>query len=528
MPDSEWIWQLHRMSFWNAMARAYWHTGDETYAKAWGEQLIDWARNNPHDARHAYAWRSIEAGIRGHSWMSLYHHFLDSPHFTPDVLVAFLNSCVDHADYLKTKGTRRSNWALMESEGLAFIAITFPEFKDAPAWRKTAFRNLNRQAQAQVRPDGHQIEQCLNYHSGCIQWFGRTLQLARLNGYQAEFPPGYLAVIERMCEVLMKLCLPGGRSAQFGDTSSQVDCRRTLRKWAELFDRDDFRYVASAGRRGKAPAHTAYALKDSGFYAMRSSWGDRAVGLVLKCGPDGGWHCQPDNGTFELNAFGRRLMPDSGTYIYSGDDAGRRWFQQTAVHQTLTLDGKNAAYGAKCLLWKPDDALDALVVKNRSYKGLTHRRTVLFVKKRFFVLIDDAVGTATGDLDLHFQLAPGEAVFDRKAPSVRTAFDDANVLVRAMPQPGMTLAKEKGQVSFHYGSREPRPAFRFRVKKTGRKGVRFVTLLVPYKGKDAPEASVELIGNPQPGAKTLDLTLTVGKAAARVGYDLDKGTAWLR
>ncbi len=42
VPDNEWVWQLNRMYFWDAMARAYWHTGDEKYAKEWCYQLVDW------------------------------------------------------------------------------------------------------------------------------------------------------------------------------------------------------------------------------------------------------------------------------------------------------------------------------------------------------------------------------------------------------------------------------------------------------------------------------------------------------
>jgi len=525
VPDNEWLWQLHRMYFWNAMARAYWHTGDEKYAKEWCAQLVDWVGKNPRDGRHRYAWRPIEAGIRGHSWTSLYQHFVDSPHFTPEVLVAFLNSCHDHAAFLTGRRFTRQNHGLMEAEGVAFIAMTFPEFKDAKTWRRKAFAHFGAEVKRQVRPDGHQIEQCLNYHSGCINWFTRSFEMARANDLGDDFPPGYAKIIERMCEVLMKLSLPDGRSAQFGDTSSQVHCARALRKWAKVFGRDDFLYVATRGKQGRAPGQTAYALRDSGFYSMRSSWGTKAICLVLKCGPGGYWHCQPDNGTFELNAFGRRLMPDSGTYIYHGDAAGRAWFRQTRVHQTLTLDGKDSRCAAKCLLWKPGRRLDVLAVENRSYGGLTHRRAVLFVRKKFFVLVDEALGKATGDVDLHFQLAPGAAVFDRAAPSARTDFrEGANVLVRALAQPGMVLAKEKGQVSFHYGSREPRPAFRFRVRKGGAAGVRFVTLVVPYEG-GVPETSIALVGSPRPGASKVELDVSVGRISARVGYDLTKRPA---
>lgn len=33
----------------------------------------------------------------------LFQRFLDAPSFTPDVLIAFLNSCYDHSEYLMTQ-----------------------------------------------------------------------------------------------------------------------------------------------------------------------------------------------------------------------------------------------------------------------------------------------------------------------------------------------------------------------------------------------------------------------------------------
>jgi len=217
VPDNEWVWQLNRMGFWNSLAKAYWHTGDEKYAREWGFQLLDWVRKNPNDEAHRYAWRSIEAGIRGANWTSLFQRFIDSPSFTPEVLVAFLNSCYDHASYLMTKYTTRSNWALMEAEGMAFIAFTFPEFNDAAAWREEAIKRLNQEITLQVYPYGHQRELAIGYHMGCIRWFSQTLELAIMNGMEEAFPPSYPRMIEKMCEIPMKLGHPDGTSAQFGD-----------------------------------------------------------------------------------------------------------------------------------------------------------------------------------------------------------------------------------------------------------------------------------------------------------------------
>lgn len=75
-PDNEWIWHLNKMTFWEAMGLAYWHTGNEKYAQEWCLQLTDWVRKNPRASHHKYAWRSIEAGIRGHRWTGSFSAFL--------------------------------------------------------------------------------------------------------------------------------------------------------------------------------------------------------------------------------------------------------------------------------------------------------------------------------------------------------------------------------------------------------------------------------------------------------------------
>lgn len=519
VPDNEWVWQLNRMYFWNAMARTYWHTGDEKYAEEWGKQLIDWTQKNPNDADHQYAWRSIETGIRGHRWTGLFQHFIDSPSFTPEVLVAFLNSCYDHASFLMTKYRSGSNWGLMEAEGMAFIAITFPEFLDAQTWQEEAFHRLNQEINLQVYPDGHQRELAMGYHLGCIQWFIRTFELAKMNGLTEAFPGSYLEKIEKMCEVPMKLCLPDGTNVQFGDAwaGQPGQHQDRFRTWAALFERNDFLYLATEGKEGTPPPATAFALPESGLYSMRSGWDPDAICLVLKCGPDGGGHCQPDNGTFDLYAGGRNLMPDGGSYIYSGNPEGRAWFRQTSVHQTLTLNGRNSQYAPKQLLWEPGEDLDVLVVENQSYEDLTHRRSVFFVDKRYFVIVDEAFGTAQGDIDLHFQLAPGEAVFDQDRFQVTSGFPEGwNVAVRAIETEGLSLEEEEGQVSFIYTQKHPRPAFRFhRTKESHTSAVRFVTLLVPYEGS-LPKLGIRLVEV----ASGLTLEITEGNQVSTIGYEL--------
>ncbi len=524
VPDNEWVWQLNRMTFWDAMGRMYWHTGDEKYAVAWAEQMMDWVKKNPNDEEHKYAWRSIEAGIRGNRWVGLFQRFIDSPNFTPEVLIVYLNSLYDHADYLMTKYSSSSNWALMEAEGLAFIAIIFPEFKDSNRWREEAIRRLNEEITIQVYPDGHQNELAMGYHTGSIEWFLKTYELAVMNGFMEAFPKSYTERIEKMCEVPLKLALPDGTNAQFGDAweGSPGQYHARFKRWGDFFKRDDFLFVATEGREGQLPDSTAFALPVSGLYSMRSDWTQDAICLVLKCGPDGGWHSHPDNGTFTLYAGGRNLMPDAGCYIYSGDPEGRAWFRQTKIHQTLTLDNRDSRYRPRLLLWQPGDEVDVLVVENKSYDDLTHRRAVFFVDKKYFVIVDDAFGDAVGEVGIHFQLAPGDAVFNPDDNSVRSDFQGGwNVLVQSQPQPGMKLEEEEGWVSFKYTVKEPRPAFKYRVNKNSNQGnVRFITLVAPYDGK-LPAVSIRSMQDFEHFPNGLELELEENGKLKKIGFTIN-------
>lgn len=522
--DKEWVWQLNRMPSWNSMGRVYWHTGDERYAKEWGEQLCDWVRKNPNDENHKYAWRSIEAGIRGYSWIELYQRFIDSPSFTPQILVTFLNSLYDHASYLMTKYSSLSNWALMEAEGLATIAIMFPEFKDAEKWKSEAIRRLNNEIKLQVYPDGHQRELAIGYHMGCIDWFLRTYELAKMNGIENAFPPSYIRTIEKMCEVPMKLCHPDGRNAQFGDAHTGIagQYKNRFKKWAELFQRNDFLYLATDGEKGTKPDSTAFSLPYSGLYSMRSGWNKNAICLVLKCGPDGGWHCQPDNGTFELSAGGRILMPDAGCYIYSGDSVNRAWFRQTKVHQTLTLNDENLNYKPKLIYCNATDSLDILVIENKSYENLVHRRAVFFVNKRYFIIVDEADGSALGDVAIHFQLAPGKAVMNKKDFSFRSDFNEGwNVFIRTNVQEGLELIEEEGQVSFEYTIKESRPAFAYKIaKRNPNKNIHFLTLVIPYNST-IPDIKIQSsINSIDDIATSLQLKVMEENVAKEIGYKL--------
>jgi len=145
---------------------------------------------------------------------------------------------------------------------------------------------------------------------------------------------------------------------------------------------------------------------------------------------------------------------------------------------------------------------------------------VLFVDKKYFVIVDEATGDATGNIDIHFQLGPGNAIFDNKAYTVRSDFKEGwNVLVKSMEQKFMNLIEEEGQVSFIYTKKEPRPAFCYNIPKTTAEGVRFITVVAPYEG-DVPDVKAKFLGKPAIGASNIEIEVTVNGKKKRISYTL--------
>lgn len=517
--DNEWIWQLHRMYWWTPLAKAYWSSGDETYAREWSVELIDWVKKNPLDGKHPNAWRTIETGQRGVNFTTHFEYFIDSPSFTAETLFHLLKSVEDHGNHL-LKNRGGNNWLLFESEGLVAIGCYFPELLRAKTWREEGIRRFASEIKAQVFPDGVHLELSTSYHNGCISTFYAAYRMAEVNGFAGEFPADYRSTLENMVAAVMKWSLPDLTVPQFGDSWKGGSLTNFFRNWNEAFPRPEFDYLASGRTSGKAPEETAFALSNAGFYSLRNNWSSEATCMVLKCGADGGFHCQPDNGTFELYALGKHFMPDSGSFIYSGDAEGRAWFRRTASHQTLTLGDADTAYAPKLVLWQPGKTHDLFIVENKSYPNLAHRRAVYFIQKKYFVIVDEALGEAGGDVKIHFQLLPSSAVFDEKSFSVRTDFSDSsNLLVRSAPQKDLRLAAEEGQVSFIYTKKEPRPAFAYILPKSSKTKIsRFVTVIMPYAGKE-PDVRISTPDIDKHGEKAYSFSVSVNGESSTVSYD---------
>jgi heparan-sulfate lyase len=507
--DIEWVAGIYRFYWAPPLANAFEATGDEKYAETFVQLTSDWIRKHPLESRPQihpvykfwkdFPWLDIQTGIRATNICQTVPKFVHAEAFTPEFLGILLASLYDHQ--VKTEFipmNKVHNKAIFEQRGFINIAYHFSEFKDSRRWLELALERTEENLLAQTTEDGVQREWSGGYHTGvlrdAIEIRGRMLDsdIPVSNAYEER--------IRGMFDYIFWMSTPDLGYPMFGDCSRSLtddDDRSKLSHFALLKDATDLlgdpKYAARADlNREFLPEPASHAFHDAGMYALRNDWGPDQIYMAVHNSPKAiSSHDQPDNGTFELYAYGRWLMPDSGFYTYGHDPEGRAWHRQTSVHQTLTLNAQDSVESPKELKWVIGEETDVLSFENKSYEGLTHRRTIWFVDHSFFIFLDEAIGDAEGDLDLHFQFAPGEVQFDVESKTARTLFDDANVVVQCFTEDAM-MEREEGWFAWSYGYRKERPAFRFR--KQGKAPCSFLTMIVPFSGTEAPGFGAEQDG----------------------------------
>src|SRR5690606_34416143 len=242
----------------------------------------------------------------------------------------------------------------------------------------------------------------------------------RVNELGRKMPAYYYQRVKAMADHIFGLSTPDLGFPMFGDTArnkptstdrSTWQLYHTLVEASEKFMDPKYKALDDLNLK-QLPVNGSKAFSDAGLYALRNKWTPDQVYMAVHCSPPAiSSHDTADNGTFELYAYGRWLMPDTGFYTYGHDRKARNWHRQTKVHPTMTMNGEDTAIMGRQLHWNSGANQDVVCFENHSYSRFIHRRTVWLVNKSsdlpFFVIFDEAIGDNKGDLAIHFPMAPG-------------------------------------------------------------------------------------------------------------------------
>jgi uncharacterized heparinase superfamily protein len=488
--DCEWRLEWSKFYYGLDLAAAAEQTGDRKYAVAWQRLVDSWIAQVPidHDP-------SDVIGRRIQNWVYAWSRFADcvdlessAPRFEAR-LAASLKAQVA---YLRQHLTREGNHRTLELYALFIAALALPDIDADGRLLQFAIDALDENLVADVLPDGVQRERSTHYHHVVLRSFVGLLVNARR--FAISLPSGFEARVERACEFSLHCHRPDGSipALSDSDSGSYLDL---LEAAGDLFQRPDFTYVATRGRRGAPPRLTSASFSDGGYFIQRSGWGGEGRPitderyLIFDCGAIGdGGHGHYDALNVEIAAEGAPLVIDPGRYTYCDDPPHwRRWFKSSAAHNTVTVDGldqtpyrrgKPKSEGARARLRQraTGAALDLLwgEVESPLY-DVIHRRRILFVANEYWLIEDELDADDAHRYDLRFHLTPDQQIialdvtpsgWHARTPRVSLIFaGDANARV------------EPGWVSAEYGVKRAAPVVTF--TRDGGCRARFVTLVAP-------------------------------------------------
>ncbi|WP_353132080.1 heparin-sulfate lyase HepC [Pseudopedobacter sp.] len=508
--DDEYQKQLHRHQWFVPQAKVYRTLKDEKYIQSWINVYKDWLATNPMPATgtNTTTWWQLQVAERVVGQTQLFDYYKNSVNFTPEWFSEFMVRFAEHADFLVKYPYPDGNILISQGSALAYAGVLFPEFKKAPEWMNTGFETLSTEVQKQFLNDGMHIELDLSYHIGAIADFYEIMKLAEANRQiVGNIGTNFSQYLHKAAQVVMHFTYPHYFASSssslypyyvpgFNDTRQTSWTRSVLNRnfvrYNEMFPEDsELLYMATYGKQGTMPSSAPKAFTTSGYYMLRNGWDKSSTLMVLSNNYTDGtipvWsHNQPDNGTFELYHKGRNFFPDAGVYAYmsDGDNSGRIWYRQTKVHNTMTLGGSNITSGkGRSLLATSNGQTDIIATENNGYTNLKHRRYAFFVNKTFFVLVDEGIGSATGTVNLNFNLCEGSdnevSVVTDKNGAYTSFADGNNMAIRTFSDAAISTVPFNGKVSYTLNVEAPRKSYAVNMTKGTSQTARYITIIYP-------------------------------------------------
>jgi heparinase II/III-like protein len=450
------VWELNRLHHLVALGRAYALSADERYTEEFLDQLAAWHKQNP--PRFGVNWTvAMEVAIRAVNVLTAFQLFRDSALITDTTVDLLLRLLVAHGRYIRSNlefsNRLTSNHYLSDLIGLFVIGSLVPELAESDEWLSFSERALLSEFEKQVLEDGVDYEGAIGYHRFVLEIFALAFTLRRSAG--AELEQRFCRRLEAMFDFVLHYLKPDGTAPLIGDSDDGrvikfkerpgADHSYLLSIGAVLLDSEVFKRASvideeavwwfgaeGADLYSKLSANEAAprskAFNDSQIFIQR----ERGLYAIVDCGDHGaggyGSHAHSDALSVELFGYGRTLLCDPGTFVYSASERWRNKFRSTAYHNTVQVDGYEIseiiggqlfALGRnvkpRVISWSSSPQRDVLEVEHDAYTRLpepvTHRRVVIFEKHDgYWIIADSFTGSGTHRLEFFFNFDLGVSV----------------------------------------------------------------------------------------------------------------------
>jgi len=373
--DIKLIWEPARFGWACTLARTYRFTKDESFAETFWQLAEQFLSANPVNMGPNWA-SAQEVAIRMISIIFACRVIFESETSNQDRRSRIAQAIADHAVRIPPTmlyaRAQHNNHLLTEAAGLCTAAKCLPDHPSASRWWNTGWRTLNAGLQDQIADDGSYIQHSANYHRLMLQV---ALWISTLG---EPFPPATRHKLSKATHWLHALTDPAtGRMPNLGHN----DGAYILPLAGCPFH--DFRPVVQAaglaflGEQFYPPGPWDEMAIWLGFKApsvtdgVEFSDGDRPhpppkphspSPLVIRSTKGDSWAylraanytsrpAHADQLHLDIWWRGHNLAVDGGTYLYNAPEPWENSLARTAIHNTITIDGKEQMTRAGRFLW---------------------------------------------------------------------------------------------------------------------------------------------------------------------------------
>lgn len=404
-----WIWG-------RPLNAAFAITGEEPYIAAMEDLFLQW-----YDQRNSISgsipdldvvYYELGLGVRNRIFLEFYSFPYPRRKWETDEKI--LKTMLGAARWLYQlelwEGYRSGNWQIHGSYMLTQIALTFPEFRESQSWLELGLRRLREHLEQDFFEDGGHSERApRNYTQATYVAYRNLYYLLSKHKADEELAARIRQRMSGTIDWWITMLTPTGDVPAINDSHRGRFPAFLLQDAAAFYQKPEVYGILKQllgqsvpSEKILLPAFTSRHLSPSQFAVMRTDWTRNALYMNINYGPWSGFHTHEDMLDFEVYAYGRAFAVDAGIGLTYDDTLYVPWYKSAKAHNMVVVNNLNIERRqtvGKEIRWHSSQTMDYFSGEHDGYafKGIQHRRTIVFLKPDYWVFYDQLFCSNTGD-----------------------------------------------------------------------------------------------------------------------------------
>jgi peptidoglycan/xylan/chitin deacetylase (PgdA/CDA1 family) len=454
----------------------------------------DLEKNQSWENNHAVAFRTMVL-------INIWYKLREEKALTPNLSKKILSALQIHGEFLMDEKHYEPgyNHGINEAGALLLLANNFPEMPGSEKMLNLSKERIRTGLSNIIDEDGLLIENAPYYHAYALQkYWDINVYIKNQN---INISDDFDKRIGEMISYCTYVLQPNLDTPLLGASMKRkIHLSDEFKEMSKT--REDLVYVLTQGKQGVGPTQLNIAYNSSGTTIMRSGWGNGEVSyqnetqLIFDLGAYRTRHSHMDALSFNLYSNGETLITDSGLYTYADNDFGR-YFQGTAAHNTIMVDGKNQPPGSPIpSKLNEGEGYVSQSGEHNLYLGVNHQRSITMIGHDLVLVVDQLSSEEPHTYSQLFHLSPEQTLKTDGLDVISLDNQSRKTLtIHQLITENLTLnwtigqqAPIKGWCAYQYETKMP--CYYVSYDYTG-KNATFLTLLEVGE----KETSAKLIGN---------------------------------